>query len=289
MKKNYSYFLSFTGLIILLISLIVSCEKPQADVILPTSAAHFTNKTSANFAITGANQTYKIPVGVTTVSSTPRTVNISVSSPTGAGNAQYTLSSTTITIPAGQTIDSLTVSPVYSQYTAGRKDTLIFTITGGTDLVAAPYNKTFTLVLRGPCFEGNTVLADLAGKYANSTDPDDPKYTVTISNLVTTSATTGTGTITNLWDGLGPVTISFDWTNPADPRVSIARQRTGYYYNSSTTPKQEFSIRTTSGKVSSFSWCNQSLTLTTDLIVEDYPSAGGAALYAGSYVMQIRR
>ncbi len=61
------------------------------------------------------NSVFKIPVGITTVSDKPRTVTFSVSSPTGAlEGQQYNLGTTSIVIPAGAAIDSISLKGIYS-------------------------------------------------------------------------------------------------------------------------------------------------------------------------------
>lgn len=262
-----------------------SCKKSN-DLTIPPDFAHFMNPTSGTFFIIAPGAEYKLPIGVTTVSDQDRTVNIVVSSTTGATEGtQFTLSSHTITIPAGKAVDTLTINGIYDQYLSGRKDTLLFSIqNNGKDLGAA-FDDTFKLALRGPCFDGDVTLSEMAGNYANSTDPDDPIYTVKVSNLVTTSATTGTGTISNLWAAGGAVTINFDWTDPTDIQASVARQSIGADYAAG----QPISVRTTPGQISTFSVCKQTITLTTDLIVENYFGPGQGALLAGKYVMKIRR
>lgn len=262
-----------------------SCKKAN-DLTIPPGVAHFMNPTSGTFFITAPGAEYKLPIGVTTVSDQDRTVNITVSSTTGATEGtQFTLSSHTITIPAGKSLDTLTINGIYDQYLSGRKDTLVFSIqNNGKDLESA-FDDTFKLALRGPCFDGDVTLSEMAGTYANSTDPDDPVYTVTVSNLVNTSPTTGTGTINNLWDAGGAVTIDFDWTDPTNILASVARQPIGVNYAAG----QPISVRTTPGQISTFSVCKQTITLTTDLIVENYFGPGQGALYATKYVMKVRR
>lgn len=270
---------------LLLMAIGASCKKSN-DLAIPPDAAHFMSPTSGTFFITSPGAEYKLPIGVTTVSAQDRTVNIVVSSTTGATEGtQFTLSSHSITIPAGQSVDTLTITGMYNQYLAGRKDTLIFSIQNGKDLLGSAFDDTFKLALRGPCFDGDVTLSDMAGIYANSTDPDDPVYIVTVSNLVNTSATTGTGTIANLWDAGGSVTIDFDWTDPTNIQASVARQPIGVNYAAG----QPISVRTTPGEISTFSVCKQTITLTTDLIVENYFGPGQGALYDTKYVMKIRR
>jgi hypothetical protein len=273
------------GVVLLILAFGAGCKKTN-DLTIPPAAAHF-NSASGTFFITAPGIIYKLPVGVTTVSDKDRTVTIAVSSPTGAvSGTQFILSSNTVTIPAGTAVDTLAITGVYDQYLAGRKDTLIFSIQSGTGLIAA-FDDTFRLALRGPCFDGDVTLSDMAGAYAHSSDPDDPVYTVTVSNLVNTSPTTGTGSIDNLWNvGVpSPVTINFDWTDPANIQVSIDDQLMNYFYDVG----EPFSIETTPGEKSTFSVCNQTITLVTDLIVENYFGPGQGAYYAQKYVMNVKR
>src|SRR5436309_2477688 len=143
MRQKFSWFLSIAGIAILTISAFQSCKK-QSDVIVPPAAAHFLNKTSGSYYVQNdPNSVFNVTVGSTTVSKTDRTVNYTVSSPTGAAvGAQYSIANSgTVVIPAGQATANIPVKGVFAGFPGNRKDTLIFTITGG-DLQAAPYNST---------------------------------------------------------------------------------------------------------------------------------------------------
>jgi len=279
--------LSCTG-IVLLATIMGSCDKTKPyDIITPSPEVHFVGDATQSYTLdTSTVGPQTITIGTTNVSSQDRTVTYSVSSPTGAvTGTQYTLTPTgTLVIPAGKATADITVQGNYSSYTSGRKDTLIFSLSEPSVKVASFLNSV-KLVLRGPCFDGDVTLSDMSGNYANSTDPDDPVYAVKVSNLTTTSATTGTGSINNLWDAGGTVTINFDWTDPTNIQISIPRQSIGVDYAAG----QPISIRTTRGAKSTFSVCNQTITLVTDLIVENYFGPGQGALYAGNYVMKIKR
>jgi hypothetical protein len=94
---------------------------------------------------------YKIPVGITTVSDKPRTITFSVSSPTGAVEGQqYNLGTTTIVIPAGTAQDSISLKGIFAGYPSGRKDTLVFKITGG-DVPALVGADVYKVVLKQFC------------------------------------------------------------------------------------------------------------------------------------------
>ena len=280
-------FLAYFG-IILLALLMGGCDKTKPyDLITPPAAVHFVGDQNQTYTLdTSMVASYSITIGTTDVSAKDRVVTYNVISQTGAvQGTQYTLSPAgTVAIPAGQSTAKITIQGNASYYTAGRKDTLKFFLSE-PEIKTASFLDTLTLVLRGPCFDGDVILSDMAGTYANSTDPDDPIYMVTVSNLVNTSATTGTGSINNLWDAGGTVTINFDWTDPTNIQASISRQYIGVDYD----PGQPISIRTTPGQISTFSVCKQTITLTTDLIIENYFGPGQGALYAGKYVMKVRR
>jgi len=280
-----TWMIKLTTACVLLAAIVVSCKK-DTSVKTPPEIAHFANETGGVYFITAPGVTYKIPVGFTTVSNSDRVIHISVTSPTGAvAGTNYTVPAT-ITIPAGKALDTLTVTGNYSTYSSGRKDTLIFNIQDAKGQNTDQYNSTYTLYMRGPCFDGDvTDINVMSGTYNNAVDPDDPKYTVTVSNFTMTGAKTATATISNLWDYFGPVNATFDWTNPTSTTVTIARQLTGQNYAAG----QPFSIRTSPGSVSKFSVCSNKITLTVDIIVENYPAPGSAAFYERNYPMTINR
>lgn len=207
---------------------VAGCKK-EDKVVIPPSQATFTGQTGGTYFITGPNVTYKIPVGVTTVSDKDRTVNISVTSPTGAKQGtQFTLSSNTITIPAGKAIDSLEIKGIYDQYTAGRKDTLVFTISG-EGVTPSTYNNTYKLLMRGPCFEGDVNLDELVGTYVNCYDDASyGPYQMKIVSATSVSPTTANIVIHNLYDaGFNDLTFTIDWTNPNNRTLTFIAQNTG--------------------------------------------------------------
>ena len=62
-------------------------------------------------------------------------------------------------------------------------------------------------------------------------------------------------------------------------------QYSGFDYDAG----QPIDIRTTPGEKSTFSVCNQRITLITDVIVENYFGPGQGAYYGHKYVMSIKR
>jgi hypothetical protein len=223
--------------------LVLSCKK-QETLIAP-SAAEFTaaTNTATYFIQNTPGSVYKIPIGVTSASKSDRTIKFTVSSPTGAvAGSQYTIGSNSVTIPAGKVVDSIAVNGLFAGYsTVGRRDTLVFTITGG-DVPPSIYGNMFKLVMLKSC---DVVAANLVGNYANSTDTYNgaastkPNYTASISNWTVVSATSATVTIKNLGatsdNGWGPfgatdaslnpgLTATLNWADPANMTVTIATQ-----------------------------------------------------------------
>ncbi len=204
----------------------VGCKK-DLDVPVPPLQAHFANNTSASFYVQNTpNASFKIPVGITAPADAPVTINVTATSPTGAtAGAQYSLPASSVTIPAGQTLDSLTVNGIFAGFAGNRIDTVIFNITGG-DAAPSDYNSSFTLVMQQYC---NVVLADFSGTFiaqdyiASTGAPDGAPYTVTLTPG-TTTGTTGTIIVEGLLGIPNPFTVKLDWANPANFTTSIAEQ-----------------------------------------------------------------
>ncbi len=258
--------------IAIVIAVFASCKK--TEITTPPEQAHFTNLTDGSYFITGPTVTYKIPVGVTTVANVDRNFAFTVSSPTGAvQGTHYTLNKTVATIKAGQAIDSIEVRGILAQYASGRKDTLVFTISEGGK--SSEYNQIFKLLVRGPCFEGDVDLDAFKGSYTKTFEtfgtgaPYGP-YLTTISAVNKLTATTGTITVTNIFDaGWGPIMFMLDWTNPAARTAVPISQAAipgsnGGDLNSAYNG-QTIAVRPLAGQPGTFSACNNTLTLNMQL------------------------
>jgi len=268
-----SWILKLVTACVFFIAIVVGCKKDTA-VETPPEIAHFTNQTGGTFFVTAVGAKFKIPVGFTTVSGQDRTITVAVTSPTGAvAGTQYTLSASTVTIPAGKAVDSITVTGNFTSYNnTGRKDTLVFTIQQAKGGNADDYNSVYKLFMRGPCFDGDVTLTDIGGDYTKTFENGSyGPYTTTISGLTLTSATTGTGTLDNLYDFFGPVTINFDWTDPFNTKAEIPLQITDQNYAAG----QPFYVRTKPGASNKFSVCNQKLAFILDVLV----NIGGTLYY----------
>lgn len=229
MNKNINRLMAC--LLVAVFATFMGCKKEET-ITIPEEQISFLGETGATYTVAAPNTSFKVQVGTTNVATVDRTFTISVSSNTGAASpAQYTLNKTTITIPAGKATDSIEVRGNFDAYQSGRKDTLIFNITqAGKE---PGFNSTYKLALRGPCFEGDVDLNLLLGTYSKTVEtigtgaPYGP-YTTTISKVQQLSPTTGTITVTNIFDdGLSPVTFTLDWTNPAARRVTLVTQNAG--------------------------------------------------------------
>jgi len=261
------------GFFLLVIFVLPGCKKTDTLVDVP-SQAHFTNLLGDTYFITGPNVVKKIPIGLTTVTNYDRTINFSVSSPTGAiaGTHYNIVGGNSITIPAGKAVDSITVAGVYSQYLAARKDTLIFTITDGTDTKASTYNATYKLFMRGPCSDIEIVFTQMLGSYTKTFENGSyGPYTTTITNFTPISATSGTASFTNLYDSDITAVATFDWSTPGNFTVTIASQPTQY----------GLLIRSAGGVPGTFTYCVNSFTIPLEL----YTAAGTY----DSWIMTMKR
>lgn len=285
--KRIHQILSFAVLVALTV-ITPGCDKTKPyDLITPPAQVHFVGDKNQTYSLEDASSgTFKVTVGTTDVAATDRIVTYKVTSKTGAvEGTEYTLSPAgAVTIPAGKTTADIVITGDYIHYESGRKDTLLFTL-GEPSIKVADFMNEAVVVMRGPCFDGDVTLSEMAGDYANSTDADEPLYTVKVTGLEETSPTTGKGVIANLWNGSAPVIITFDWTDPTNIKTAIAWQPMGFDYAAG----NPYAIRTTPGKKSTFSICDQTITLRVDLIVEDYFGPGEAALLDSDFLMRVIR
>jgi hypothetical protein len=233
MRNKYNSFRLLAGLstLVLLIGILVAACK-KTTVTIPPSEATFVNQTSGAFFVTGPNVVDSIPVGVTSVAKTDRTISFTVSSPSGASSpAQYSLTGNTVTIPANKAIGYIVVKGNFAAYdNTGRVDTLVITFSNDKSAAvpASTFNNTFTLQIRGACSEADVNLADLAGTFANTFDDGQfGPYTTTVK-VGTTTGTTGTITISNFYNaGFGDLVFTLDWTDPNNRTVTFVPQSTG--------------------------------------------------------------
>ena len=249
----------------------VACKKNNysvdVDPLQPGAFAKFNVKATADTAgtyyIKNTGETFNIPIGITDVSSVDRVINLCYTSNSAVQGVQYN-GPTTVTIKAGETLDTLRIAGLFSGYPlSSRVDTLYLKICGG-DVPTSSYWNNFRLIMRKYC---DVNLTALAGDYDNVIDNGNyGPYSMTMTP-VSTTGTKGVITVENLWDPGAPVTttVNLDWTNAASFTATIADQ---VYY----APANWWIKGTTAG---SFSSCDQSFTLRYQL----YNKTTGAILY----------
>jgi hypothetical protein len=258
-------------LLLLVAAVVASCKKNE--MMIPPNAAEFLTKvtTDTYYIQNTPASVYKIPIGVTTVATQDRTINYTITSPTGAteGTHYSIANSGSIVIPAGQAVDTIVVRGLFAGYNTPRKDTLVFRITGG-DFEPFAGASEFKLALLKYC---DVVPTDLVGNYTRSTDfyNGNPSaranYTASISNWTPVTATSATVVIKNMGatsdNGWGPfaatdgsitpgITATLDWADPANFTVTIAQQN---YFN-------DGSGNSTISGTGTFSACDQTFTIT---------------------------
>lgn len=297
---NMKYLSKFPPAVLLVIFIaMVGCNKDKPYEIKELEPeVHFVGDVNQSYSIvTNPPPVHTITVGTTDVADVDRVVGVNVSSPTGAtAGTQYTISGLTggtITIPAGKSTASFTVQGNYASYaTSGRKDTLVFSLKEPS-IKTSGFLNTVKLALRGPCFEGDIQLADFLGVYNNTIEtfgsgaPYGP-YRTTISNVTQLTPTTGTITVTNIWDnGWSPITFTLDWTNLNNRTVTVVSQPAIGGSNAgdlnSAYAGQTVQVRPFSGQPGTFSWCNGKLTLRMQLGVT------AVGFFAGLYTVNMSR
>src|SRR5690349_13645761 len=133
MKHKIGLLSLTAGLLSVLSVAVVSCKKDKVTTPDQTVSLFGAGGTTATYLVPDdPNSTFKIGLGITKASDAPRNITFTVTSPTGAAEgSQYTVSTKTVTIPAGKVVDSVSLKGIFAGYPTGRRDTLVFKITGG--------------------------------------------------------------------------------------------------------------------------------------------------------------
>jgi hypothetical protein len=230
----------------LALTLIIGALAPacrRTGISLPPSQATFLNQRSGSYFITAPDITDTIPVGVTTVADKDRVVSFTISSSSGAiPGTEYTLANSSVVIPAGQATGYIVVKGIFAFYNGTvRKDTLLFTLTDNGTVGIAPsdFNDSFTLVMRGPCVEGEDFdPAEFDGIYNNCVDSQSG-YSSSVYPVSIISTPTGPTSATLLIQNLGAadffpqpgdpafspgVTVNLDWSDPSHLTASLPSQ-----------------------------------------------------------------
>jgi hypothetical protein len=274
MKKNI---LKYTLHGVFLLSILAGCKKnnfvvDKSPLILPEAARFVMTPTTAdNYYLYFIQQnpvpgsTFTVPIGVTNLSGSDRKVKLTYSSPRAVSGVQYT-GPPEVTIPANLAKANLIFQGLFAGYPTGRKDTVKIKLTSGDGFIKpAAYQDSVMLILQKYC---DVVLAGLGGNYtaneyyASGAYSYGP-YASGVVNLTSTGATTASGAFVNLFDyGWNNINFTMDWTDPANFKVTIPLQTTG-----ATNAGGNYSyVRSTAGKTNTFSSCDQTFSISLDLM-----------------------
>lgn len=291
--KRLQSALSLAGLVVLA-AMFTGCDKNKPyDTITPPSGIHFTGSVNQVYdVVVNPAPPFNVGIGTTTVEGQDRSVTVNITSTTGAtaGTHYSVVGGNTVTVPAGEVLSNFAIQANYSQYTSGRIDTLQLTLSSPQNIAVADFLDTITLVLRGPCFEGDLELDDFLGTYANTNEQFGTSaygpYTTTISAVNATSATTGQITVTNIYDfGWNPIVFNLDWTDPLNLIATLDEQSgigdAGTI--NSAYAGLDISVRPSAGNPGTFSWCNNFLTLKMQ------PGVTGLGWFNLVYTVDMRR
>ena len=298
---NKNLLKSFAGLGIAMLVL-GSCKKnnlvvEQDPLVTPPGFAKFNTAAAADtsmvYYVKSTNDPVKIPVGVTNVSGSDRTVNFTYESNSAVQGTQYN-GPASLVIPAGKVIDTLTFTGLFTGYPlSSRIDTVMVTISGG-DITPSPYKKRFRIILRKYC---DVNINDFLGDYTMSTDrqgtgAQTAPYTASIASIVSTGPTSATAVIYNFGDpmfgdpfnpgdlAITPgITVNLDWANPANFKVTMPSP--GQAISESYYGPTGLLTAAAGGVTGTFSSCDNTFTII-------YNFAIGATNY-GSFTTVLRR
>lgn len=269
-----------------------SCKKNNLVVdneLVPPSVVKFNTHQAADtigrYLIRSVGNSFKIPVGITAVEDRDRTIQFTYTSRTAVQGTQYT-APTSLVIPAGKALDSLTIQGLLSGYPlASRVDTVKIQITGG-DVPVSAYKNTYYVIIRKYC---DVNINSFAGVYRNTREMFSSAYGPYITNVtvVSSTATTARISVTNIWDtGWGPIEFDLDWSDPANFKAAVVAKSSGIGDAgdiSSTYAGKQVAVRPFSGSDGTFSSCEGTLTLRMQLGV------AGVGFFGTLYTVTLAR
>ena len=225
----------FILLVLSLCLLVFACKKK--DTSAPVYSEFINASVTGKYLIAdNPNSTFAIPIGLTAACNKAKIIQFSVTSPSGAKEGQqYNLGISSITIPANTLTDTIQLKGIFSGYNPGRKDTLIFSITGG-DLQGLKDYTSYRVILQEYCPSN---INDFLGDYTNTTDKNNTTstpYTTTVDSLMPTGPASATLYIHNLGAGsfgaysnsdasIQPgIAVNFDWSDSSNLVTAIPSQ-----------------------------------------------------------------
>ncbi len=254
------------GLVALSFFLLITtgCDKTELyEIKKADPIAHFVTASPVlNYYVRDNDlDSFIVQVGTSDVANVDRTVTYNISSPSGAvEGTDYEIIGSgpakTVTIKAGSAIASLKIHGKFDSYSAGNKDTLVFSL-AQPSLTVAKFLDTVRVVLQPYC---DVFLDDFIGEYTKSFDiqtgqPTYGPYALEITSAVTNSnGTSGYLMINNVWDVGGPdIRVNLDWSNPANFNTTIPAQflyKDGTYGDATITGVATGSFSSCEGKLS---------------------------------------
>lgn len=226
MKKNIFY----TLIAALIMLTQFSCTKNNAvynkEVTPPGFAKIGTwnnNDTLGTYVVTADNKPFKIPIGITNISNTDRTITFTYSSPTAVMGEQFTAPASII-IKAGQALDSLEITGIYDGFeVVTRVDVLTVTISGG-DVPALSTKKNYVLTMKKywvaptDVFGGTYTIQDFYGG-----EPSGGPYTCEVS-LVSANGPVLEMEVVGLWGYDTPLKFTLNWIDLAHGTTVVPQQ-----------------------------------------------------------------
>ena len=269
--------LSALPILAIAFSLMISGCMKDESMVIPEQRVFFIPSTAGTYTITGPTVTFKIPVGLTQPLNDNKSISVTVTSTSATGAAvgtQYTFTDV-LRFDANRVTDTIVVQAVLSEYAAGRKDQIQFSFANAEE-VSASLNPTYTLNIKGPCFEGDIVPEELLGSYDNTMDGSYGPYKTSVKSITATGPTTAIAVLGNIYDaGWNDISVSLDWTDPANTKVSFVSQNTGMdasAVNESVTGDVFVTPPRNGSSMGTYSYCNNTILLRYSLCI---PSLGG--------------
>ena len=235
----------------------------------PISSLGFTSCSSGGTNITNGGATI-FAKGVVWSTSPNPTINLTTLTNEGAGTTTFT-----------------------SNITSLESNTTYYIRAYATTSAGTGYGNEITFTTPICPASNNTNISALAGSYNNTNEDFGGSlygpYATTVSSFSTTSTTTGTITVTNIYDyGWAPITFKLDWTDPANPTVTLDQQDNiagGSTLGLDDT--YQVTVRAFAGENGTYSVCSQTIQLKMQLGVKD---ASGVEQWSPSlYIVNMAR
>jgi hypothetical protein len=149
MTKHRNRIQSIVALLTITVLFFTSCEELEYNYSGPALVSFSDGTTGSFFVENTANSVDSIAVGVTTLSGSERTINISVdAASTAVQGTHFTLESTTAVIPANSVIGYVVVKGIYSGFTDPMDfKTLILNIDDSDGVGIANFDAQYVLTL----------------------------------------------------------------------------------------------------------------------------------------------